>query len=70
MKPRIDPGDDPETSVLDQWGTSHDVPNLHVLDGSTFVTSSGFNPTATICAIALRSVMHMIETRADQRVAS
>ncbi len=63
-------GNDPETSVLDQWGTSHDVPNLHVLDGSTFVTSSGFNPTATICAIALRSVMHMIETRADQRIAS
>jgi len=56
-------GTDPKTSVLDQWGRSHDVPNLYVFDGSTFVTSSGFNPTATIIAIALRCTKHMIDNR-------
>jgi choline dehydrogenase-like flavoprotein len=33
------------------------------MDGSVFVTSAGLNPTATICAVALRCVHHMIETR-------
>jgi choline dehydrogenase-like flavoprotein len=56
-------GTDPKRSVVDQWCRSHDVPNLYVLDGSVFVTSSGFNPTATICAIVLRAVHHMLENR-------
>ena len=41
-------GADPTTSVVDQWGRAHDVPNLFIYDGSVFVTSSGFNPTGTI----------------------
>lgn len=57
-------GDDPETSVTDQWGAVHDTPGLHVMDGSTFPTSSGMNPTATIMAVAARSVTHLIEARA------
>jgi choline dehydrogenase-like flavoprotein len=61
-------GNDPATSVIDQWGRAHDVPNLYIIDGSTFVTSSGVNPTATIMAIALRSVEHLIATRRDQTV--
>lgn len=56
-------GEDPETSVVDQYGRAHDVPNLYIYDGSVFVTSSGFNPTATICAVALRCAMQMIEER-------
>jgi choline dehydrogenase-like flavoprotein len=56
-------GSDPRHSVVDQWCRSHDIPNLYILDGSTFVTSSGVNPTATICAIALRAVSHMLENR-------
>jgi choline dehydrogenase-like flavoprotein len=63
-------GNDPTTSVLDQWGQAHDVPNLYVIDGSAFVTSSGVNPTATIMALALRSVEHLIATRRDQQVAA
>jgi choline dehydrogenase-like flavoprotein len=38
------------------------------MDGSTFVTSTGANPTNTIMALALRSVDHLINTRADQKV--
>lgn len=46
-------GDDPETSVVNSWGRSHDVKNLFIVDGSIFVTSGGVNPTSTIQALAL-----------------
>lgn len=61
-------GDDPKTSVLDRWNRAHDVPNLYVVDGSCFVTSTGVNPTSTIVALALRAAEHLIETRHQQRV--
>jgi choline dehydrogenase-like flavoprotein len=61
-------GDDATTSVLDRWNRTHDVPNLYVVDGSCFVTSSGVNPTSTIVAIALRAADHMIDTRFEQQV--
>ncbi len=59
-------GSDPTDSVVDQWGRAHDVPNLFIVDGSVFPTSSGVNPTATIMANALRSMRHLVETRATQ----
>lgn len=46
-------GRDPQTSVVNAWGRSHDVKNLFVVDGSLFVTSAGLNPTSTIQALAL-----------------
>jgi choline dehydrogenase-like flavoprotein len=46
-------GDDPERSVVNAWGRSHDVKNLFIVDGSIFVTSGGVNPTSTIQALAL-----------------
>ena len=61
-------GQDPATSVVDQYGQAHDVPNLYVIDGSIFVTSSGVNPTATIMALALRCVDHLISERRNQAV--
>lgn len=63
-------GNDPATSVVNQWGQAHDVPNLFVYDGSVFVTSAGFNQTGTICAVALRSVKHLIANRRDMKVAA
>lgn len=59
-------GNDPKDSVVDQWGRAHDVPNLFIIDGSVFPTSSGGNPTATIMANALRSMRHLIENRSSQ----
>ena len=47
-------GNDPERSVVDQWGCSHECRNLFVIDGSVFTTSGAVNPTSTIQAIALR----------------
>jgi choline dehydrogenase-like flavoprotein len=46
-------GNDPERSVVDSWGRSHEVKNLVIVDGSIFVTSGGVNPTSTIQALAL-----------------
>ena len=46
-------GHDPETSVVNAWGRSHDVKNLFIVDGSVWVTGGGVNPTSTIQAIAL-----------------
>lgn len=47
-------GADPSTSVCDPDGRFHDVGNLWAADGALFPTSSGFNPTLTIMALATR----------------
>ncbi|MGH7249112.1 MAG: GMC oxidoreductase, partial [Pseudomonadota bacterium] len=52
-------GSDPQTSVLNQWCQSHDVPNLFVVDGSAFPSSSEKNPTLTIMALAARTADHL-----------
>ncbi len=46
-------GTDPKTSVVNEWGRSHDVRNLFIIDGSIFVTAAAVNPTNTIQALAL-----------------
>lgn len=46
-------GKDPARSVVNEWGRTHDVKNLFIIDGSIFVTSAGVNPTRTIQALAL-----------------
>ncbi|MCW3001372.1 MAG: oxidoreductase [Conexibacter sp.] len=63
-------GDNPADSVVDGYGRAHDVPNLYVMDGSTWPTSAGMNPTATIVAMTLRNVEHLIAGRRNQEVAA
>ena len=46
-------GYDPARSVVNEWGRSHDVRNLFIVDGSIFVTSGAANPTSTLQALAL-----------------
>ncbi len=48
-------GDDPATSVVDRDHRSHDVANLFICDGSSFVTSGRGQPTMTIMALAFRA---------------
>jgi len=48
-------GDDPVTSVVDRDHRSHDIPNLFICDGSSFVTSGRGQPTMTIMALAFRA---------------
>jgi choline dehydrogenase-like flavoprotein len=61
-------GDDPGSSVVDQWGRAHEVPNLIIVDGSTWPTSSGMNPTPTIAAFSLRAIEHAVAGRGAQAV--
>ncbi|HLQ23144.1 MAG TPA: GMC oxidoreductase, partial [Gemmatimonadales bacterium] len=51
-------GNDPRSSVVDRWHRTHDVPNLFLVDGSSFVTSGRGQPTMTIQALAFRAAEH------------
>ena len=48
-------GNDSKTSVIDADHRAHDVPNLFLCDGSSFVTSGRGQPTETIQALAFRA---------------
>lgn len=54
-------GDDPNGSVVDRYHRAHDVPNLFICDGSSFVTSGRGQPTMTIQALAYRAADHLID---------
>jgi gluconate 2-dehydrogenase alpha chain len=45
-------GEDPSSSVVDQFNISHEAPNLAILGGATFVSTGGCNPTEQIQALA------------------
>jgi len=53
-------GNDPKTSVLNQWLQSHDVSNLFVMDGSCYPSSPCQNPTITLMALAARACDRLI----------
>jgi len=53
-------GSDPETSVVDKFGRTHDVANLFVCDGSVFPTQGSANPGLTIQALAARTADYLI----------
>jgi gluconate 2-dehydrogenase alpha chain len=59
-------GNDPATSVCDAGGRFHDVGNLYAADGALFPTSSGFNPTMTIMALATRVAAVMVNASAPE----
>src|SRR5262249_44643417 len=48
-------GDDARTSVFDGWQRLHSVDNVLCTDSSVFPTSTGYGPTLTIVALALRA---------------
>jgi choline dehydrogenase-like flavoprotein len=48
-------GNDPKTSVINPDHRTHDVKNLFLCDGSSFVTSGRGQPTCTIEALAFRA---------------
>jgi choline dehydrogenase-like flavoprotein len=52
-------GNDPASSVVDKYHRTHDVPNLFLCDGSSFVTSGRGQPTMTIQALAFRAADHI-----------
>jgi choline dehydrogenase-like flavoprotein len=54
-------GDDPQTSVVNQFCQVHDVDNLFVVDASVHVTNGGFNPALTVLANAYRVSDYLVK---------
>ncbi|MBV8885756.1 MAG: GMC family oxidoreductase [Chroococcidiopsidaceae cyanobacterium CP_BM_RX_35] len=52
-------GSDPESSVTNGYGQTHDIPNLFVAGPSLFPTSAAVNPCFTIHAVALRAAEYL-----------
>jgi choline dehydrogenase-like flavoprotein len=49
-------GRDPRTSACDEWGRLWEAPNVLIADSSVFPTISGYGPTLTLVALAIRNV--------------
>jgi choline dehydrogenase-like flavoprotein len=56
-------GADPKTSVLNGWNQAHDVKNLFVVDGSSFVSAGVQNPTLTILALTMRASEYILDQK-------
>jgi len=54
-------GDNPKTSVLNQFCQAWEVKNLFVTDGGCFVSNADKNPTLSIMAIAWRSCEYLMQ---------
>jgi choline dehydrogenase-like flavoprotein len=52
-------GNDPRTSVVDRWQRFHDVENMVCTDSSVFPTSTGYGPTLTLVALAIRACRNL-----------
>jgi choline dehydrogenase-like flavoprotein len=61
-------GHDREHSVVDSEHRAHDVPNLFIVDGSSFVTSGRNQPTCTIQALAYRAADRLIEAAKTREI--
>ena len=54
-------GADRKRSVVDAHHRTHDVRNLFLVDGSSFVTSGRNQPTCMIQALAYRAADHLVQ---------
>ena len=54
-------GSDPATSVLNSHSQAHDVKNVFVCDGASFVTNPDKNPTLSIMALSWRSSEYLLD---------
>jgi choline dehydrogenase-like flavoprotein len=58
-------GNDPQTSVCDSFGRTHDIPNLFLVDGSIMPTQGSANPGLTVMALAARAADYIITERVN-----
>ena len=54
-------GANPKTSVLNGYCQTHDVKNVFVTDGASFVTNPDKNPTLTILALSWRASDYLLQ---------
>ena len=57
-------GDNPDSSVTNSYGQTHQVDNLFVAGASLFPTGAAVNPTATLVSLALRTTDYIRTNRA------
>ena len=55
------PAHDGQLSPDSRFNQSHDVRNLFVLDGSSFVSGGSQNPTLTILALSVRASEYLAD---------
>ncbi|MBP1970089.1 choline dehydrogenase-like flavoprotein [Virgibacillus natechei] len=58
-------GDDPETSVLNNYLQMWDMDNVFVIGASAFPHNGGYNPTGTVGALAYRAAEGIIRFREE-----
>jgi choline dehydrogenase-like flavoprotein len=61
-------GANPKTSVLNRFNQAHDVKNLFVTDGSSFVSGGAQNPTLTILALSMRAAEHIADQMKSRNI--
>ena len=54
-------GRDPETSFLNAYNQSHEVPNLFVTDGSAMTSSGHMSPSLTYMALTARACDYAVK---------
>jgi len=54
-------GNDAKKSVLNSFNQAHDVKNLFVMDGASFVSSACQNPTLSMMAITVRACANLVD---------
>lgn len=59
-------GSDRGTSVCDEWGRLWEAPNVLIADSSLFPTMSGYGPTLTLVALAMRNAQALLGREALQ----
>jgi choline dehydrogenase-like flavoprotein len=60
-------GNDPATSVCDQWGRAHDHDNLYFASTGVLPTCATVNSTENGLAVALRMTQHILAEQAGAR---
>ena len=55
-----------QDGVCNQWGQTHDIPNLFISDGSQFTTGGSENPTLTIVSLAIRQADYIASQMAQR----
>jgi gluconate 2-dehydrogenase alpha chain len=58
-------GEDPQRSVVDRYGETHECRGLFAIGGGQFPTNPGYNPTTTIMALAYLTAERLCERSGD-----
>lgn len=61
-------GNDPKSSALNKFSQAHEVKNLFVVDGGSFVSQADKNPTWTIMALSLRASDYIVDQLKKQNI--